>query len=191
MNCVQRLMEGCICGQHWCCQGLAKHSMLEARPWCGLQLAVPRLTTVLTSIQAALVLLWLHKMNTKHPQSRLCEIRLSLPVWVPAQGSMGVSMAAAAALEPQQPQEQRRPAEPAGRKEPLKSCNAAEATVASPNSLLFLPNKNKVMHSSSDLSLPLTSPSLAARPSSCNGGLAACPGVELNQPGVPCWVAIA
>ena len=55
---------------------------------------------------------------------------------------MGVSLAAAAALEPQEQM-------PVGtadtRKEPLKSCNAAEATVASPNSLLFLPNKNKVM----------------------------------------------
>ena len=57
---------------------------------------------------------------------------------------MGVSLAAAAALEPQQPHEQL-PVETAGAgKQPLKSSNAAEATVASPNSLLFLPNKNKV-----------------------------------------------
>ena len=65
---------------------------------------------------------------------------------------MGVSIAAAAALEPQQAHGQM-PAELTGRKEPLRSCNAAEATVASPNSLLFLPNKNKVMHCSYDVSL--------------------------------------
>lgn len=57
------------------------------------------------------------------------------------QGSMGVSMAAAAALEPREPLQQS--AEAPIRKEPLTNSNAAETTVASPNSLLFLPNKNK------------------------------------------------
>ncbi len=74
-----------------------------------------------------------------------------LALWLRAQGSMGVSLAAAAALEPQKSQEQL-PAEVTGRKQPLKSCNAAEAAVASPNSLLFLPNKNKVMPCSSGFS---------------------------------------
>ena len=56
---------------------------------------------------------------------------------------MGVSIAAAAALEQTEAPEQTM-AEATGRKEPLKSSNALEATVASPNSLLFLPNKTKV-----------------------------------------------
>ena len=50
-------------------------------------------------------------------------------------------MAAAAAMEPRDSLPQ--PAVPPGRKEPLASSNAAEPTVVSPNSLLFLPNKNK------------------------------------------------
>ena len=54
---------------------------------------------------------------------------------------MGVSIAAAAALEQTEPPVA---AEAVGRKEPLKTSNAAETTVASPNSLLFLPSKNKV-----------------------------------------------